>query len=618
MKISNKFDYRINIFHFLFITFVVNQTLNIPFIKRDLDKNTCDNNMKKILNIFSILDETTQNQFNKFFIFDFFFNENFNYNKIEDESEIIMNYKKSKINFYNNLEKDLSNPHIKDRFSLFSKCKSRSIFFENSCSEKTLEYIYKQIKYIQIQHGEYCSSLYEEILCNIYCGKESNKNILLYEEDVYNDKETFYITMNTCKNFLSKCPKIKIFGEENFNETNNEFFVFRKNITYNYNNETSDKHKISEEDYTEKINFHNIFRYKKKFQKNRVNLINDKKENIKIWNSIYTDICLKEIPIIGQFKNKFKLKISDYQDEFKGLDLFDLDCKIESIKYDSGYIFDEIKNYNQVLNETSRKAEFFEEKIKGLYSTIDLQIKNRTINNFVKHNLKSNLIKNKKKLREGKIINDTFRVIEKNLEKLDDNGLDEVHTNDNKKFIQNIFLNSSKINLDYYIYDLNYEFILKEFMLAINKNYIEIFGEEPIFNIENLNDETYRNAKKEFSLILKNNFELVLKRIEKNFRDFKISNPTFFPNIDNSLLENKVQILKNIQEYYIFIVDYIIFVEPFTLPTNLSSDDLIKKRLMLFNHLQGIFYKFFKENFLRYYNQYSLNTNDFDPLIVSI
>lgn len=621
MKIFTKFDYKIYLIHLFFIAFVANQTLKEPFLKRDLGKYLNNISFKKIMNIFSLSDETSQKQYNKFFIFDYFFNQNFNNNKFNEDSDAMLDSIKNLKNFYENLERDLSRDDFKNKFSSFSKCKSRSILFENSCSEADLEKIHMLVKFIEIQYGEYCSSFYEEILCNIHCGNKANKNAFLFQEDVYEDKQTLYISMNTCKNFLSKCSKIKIFGEGNFNETKNDFFSYRKKSTGLFRQEVLRKFKIKEEEFVEKIDAHNIIRYQKKFQNDKFNKISDKAENLKIWNSIYSDLCQKEIPFIGQFKNKFNLKISDNQDKNKsGLDLFDLDCKIESIKYNGeAYSFEEISDLDQEENEVNTKGKLIEDNIVDLYRHIDSSIKNKTMSSLIKQNLKNNLIKNKNRIPEGIILNDIFRIIEKNLENLDNNNkIEEVIINDEKKFIGNIFLNSTLIDLDFYIYNLNYEIFLKEFILANNKNYIEIFGEIPLFQIENFNDQIYVKAKKDFISIFEKNFDLLQTRVEKNFNDFRSTNPNYLLKINNSLLENKVKIEKNIKEYYKFITDYIIFIEPLNMGSNtIHNQEIVKRRLILFDHLQQTFYNFFRDLYLKDYNRFALETNDFDPLIVS-
>ncbi len=555
--------------------------------------------------------------YNKYLIFDYFFNENFINNKFYEDSDANHVFIKNLQNFYNNLEIDLIKGDKQNKISSFSKCKSRSILFENSCTEEDLERIFNLIKYIEIHYGEYCSSFYEELLCNIQCGKKANKNVFLFEEDVYEDKETLYITMNTCRNFLSKCPKIKIFGDGNFNEKNNNFFGHRKKSTGLFRQEVLKKYELNEERYVEKIYGHNIIRHQKNLRKKRINTITDKDENLKIWNSIYADLCVKEIPRIGQFRNKFNFKISENPELNKGLDLFDLDCKIESIKYDSGaYSNEEINEIDKEGAEANSKDKLNKNMIIGLYRHIDSSIKNKTISRLVKQNLKNNLFESKKRIEEN-LSNHIFNTIETNLDNKDYNN-EELRINDEKDFIGNIFLNSTLLDLNFYIYNLNYEFILKEFIQAINKNYMEIFGETPLFNFENFKDQTYIKAKKEFTSILGKNFDLLETRIEKNFNFFRSINPNYLINYKNSLLENKDRVLKNIGDYYIFLIDYIIFIEPFSTPSKkIPSREIIKRRLILFDHFQKSFYCFFRDLYLRDFNRFTLETNDFDPLTVS-
>jgi len=632
MKITKKFDNRIYFFYFLLTSLVLKLSMNLPLLDNNYKSKKLNDNMRNFYNLLSISDERELKYYNKFFIFDFFLNENFKNVNIIDNYQNNSNedYLSNIKNFYKNAGLKYKNSNNFENFSFFSRCKSKNTLFEDSCNIDHLNKINKILRFIKTKYGEYCSSFYEEILCMIHCGKKANENIIFFEEDIYSDKKSFYIKMSTCKNFLSKCQKIKIFDELDFNEDLKDI------LSCEENNHKSNRIEIS--NYPNFKNLKQNYRildrtkndltskeFKKKLEKNQLS---------KFFNSIYTNLCLNQIGNIGQFNNNYILKISenDSKDDKKnrvinkGLDIYDLDCKIESSKYyEKLNYFEEILDYEN--REILEKRDIsIQKEINQLSKGIEKLSNNKSLNKIFEKNFNKNIDENNKDLSDNVRNIKILSLIRKEINIINDINYNEkklnnykIIINDEIKFTQNIFLNSSSLNLDFYTYENNYDNIINDFILSINKVFIEIFGKNPLFNFENIYDETYLLSIEDFKKNLKDNFLLLKKRIEFNFSNFKKINPSYLNNIYDGILDNNKILFINIQKYYIYIIEYILFVEPFNnniIHSKNSESEIIKRRIILFDYLQNILFNFFKDVYLKNYNKFSFEDDDFDPLIV--
>lgn len=617
----------------------MSQSIKIAMI--DKKKYNINDKHKEILSFFSNVSFETLNDWNKYLIFDYFFYENFEaqennddeYKKLNDRNKNFQNFTDFFEIFLNNSERNIPNNY-------FTKCKNKNYILENGCDLETLKKINNLLAIVKVNYGEYCSDLIDEILCDHYCGKTTNRNDILSDDKVYQYKEYFFISMNTCTNFLTKCHKIKIFDEYSFNNTSNRFFEYRYRLS---NNNIETQKNFSSLFMSSKTiyltNNTKIFQENKNFNLNEDNnhifdknpnlnggiydsIVNDEKENVNIWNSIYKEICENEISNVAQLNENVKIKIVKHQElkTNRGLDIFDHDCKIESNSYSDYEPF-----YEEIENEKEDTRKYLEldyniESIEKIYRHLDLKIKNSTLNNLIKKNLKENILKYEKTKVNKDKLNYLFFLIERNLNQynMKHKPFLQLKIKNKNNLIENIFLNISDIDFSFNTYDKNIIYILKDFIKNMNNNFLDIFGKEPLFGIEKILDESYINSKEEFIKMLRQEFRILIKRLESNFYTYKEINTYYLKDLDDDFLKLSDLFMKNTEAYYNFILDYIIFIEPFTILRKADFEQTVKMRLIFFEYLQTIFSQMFRDLYLKNYNRYIFEQKDFDPLIVNI